>query len=71
MKKVNWKTKHTVGLLAFVLLGVLVYSFIWGKLFPHSPVIAGFERHELSRVIVYVQKGDRYTNFDWVDSIPR
>lgn len=53
-----------------VLLGVLVYSFIWGKLFPYSPVILGFDRRELPHTIVYIQKGNHYTDFDWVDSIP-
>ena len=41
------------GILVFI--GLLCYAFLFGKLFPYSPVILGFEKHELPQSIVYSQ----------------
>jgi hypothetical protein len=70
MKINKRKVLYAAGLLAAVLLGALVYHLLWGKLFPYSSVILGFDKRELAHVVLYIQKGDPYTDFDWVDSVP-
>jgi predicted SprT family Zn-dependent metalloprotease len=57
------------------LTGIMAYLFLWGKLFPFSPVIIGFDRHELANVIVYVQRGAVYNRFGeiaaWIPAVER
>jgi hypothetical protein len=57
----------TASGVVIVLAGVITYLFLWGKLFPYSPVIVGFTKHETANTVVYVQKGtpfDRYAELD-------
>jgi hypothetical protein len=49
-------------------LAVLAYLLLFGKLFPHSPIVLGFEKHELQRVVVYVEKGAMFNRFQEIDS---
>jgi hypothetical protein len=70
MNRNKKKVLYAAGLLVLILLGALAYSLIRGKLLPYSPVIIGFDRRELSHTIIYIQKGNQYTNYDWIDSIP-
>ncbi|MBE0676414.1 MAG: hypothetical protein IH591_17295 [Bacteroidales bacterium] len=52
------KQKKGLLIIGLVLLtGVLVYQFLFGKLFPYSPVIIGFERHEFANTYIYTQAG--------------
>jgi hypothetical protein len=58
----------------FINIGVVVilfvtfcYQLFWGKLFPYSPIKIGFNKYELSNIIVDVQNGcmyDQYKTFD-------
>lgn len=49
--------------------GFLACLFLFGKLFPFSPVITGFTKHELGHSLVYVQKGAEFTEFEAVDTL--
>ncbi|HPG42005.1 MAG TPA: hypothetical protein PLP19_21845 [bacterium] len=61
--------KKRLVLLPLVLLfSFLIYSLLFGKLFPYSPVITGFTRHELGHVVVYIEKGAAYPNLQEIDS---
>lgn len=46
-----------------VLTGIMVYLFLFGKLFAYSPVIIGFEKHELTHSIIYSQKRSNVRRF--------
>ncbi|MCE5239954.1 hypothetical protein LLH23_15950 [bacterium] len=52
---------------AAVLL-VLIWLLLWGKLFPFSPVLPGFIRHELAHTVVYVQRGADFREYETVDA---
>jgi hypothetical protein len=51
-------------------LGSLTCLFLWGKLFPYSPMKLGFSRHELSNTIVYVQHRAKFDDYTMIDSYP-
>jgi hypothetical protein len=50
-------------------IGALVYLFLWGKLFPFSPIIVGFSKHELSNATIYVQNGAVYDDYQRIDTL--
>lgn len=55
-----------------VLAGIMFYLFLFGKLFAYSPVIIGFEKHELTNSIIYSQKGVTFDDYEKIDTlIPR
>ena len=54
-------------LLAFLVF--LVYLFLFGRLFPFSPIIIGFEKKEFNNGIVYYHKTDNINEFLSIDSI--
>lgn len=54
----------------FVAVGTLAYAFLWGKLFPYSPVKLGFSKHEWTNTIIYVQHRAEYDNLSVIDSYP-
>jgi hypothetical protein len=47
-----------------VLAGLITHVFIFGKLFPYSPVILGFDRRELSRSVIYTQSGGSFDDLE-------
>lgn len=47
----------------------VIYFFLWGALFPFSPVILGFTRHELRNTVVYVQNGAAFDGYAAIDSL--
>jgi len=47
----------------------VIYLFLWGALFPFSPVILGFTRHELRNTVVFVQKGAAFDGYAAIDSL--
>jgi predicted SprT family Zn-dependent metalloprotease len=63
------KVRLSLFFILYLIIGFLIYSFLFGKLFPYSPIIIGFEKHELANVIVYTQKGAEYTDFAKIDSL--
>jgi hypothetical protein len=50
-------------------LGLIVYSFLFGKLFPYSPIIIGFNKNELTNTVVYIQKGAEHPDLNKIDSL--
>ena len=52
-----------------VLLLVISYQLVWGKLFPYSPVRPGFTRHDLARAVVSVEEGSPFARFAEIDSL--
>jgi hypothetical protein len=54
-----------------LLAAALSYALIWGRLFPYSPVIVGFDRTDYPSVAVYTQKGFDFGDTGWIDSLPR
>lgn len=60
--------KIVIGII-IVLLGFIGYLFLFGKLFPFSPIIIGFSKHELTNIIIYVQKGAGYNDYAIIDTL--
>ncbi|MGD1102121.1 MAG: hypothetical protein ABSA59_08635, partial [Terriglobia bacterium] len=54
---------------SFACAALLAYLFLWGKLFPFSPVAIGFTRHELSHMIVFVEEGAGFNDFARLDAL--
>lgn len=63
------KLKLIVAIGALSVLGILVHAFLLGKLFPYSPVILGFEKHEQANTIIYIQEGAAFTDFERIDRL--
>jgi hypothetical protein len=55
--------------LVIIILVILTYEFIWGKLFPYSRVKIGFTKYELSNIVIYVQNGAEYKDLKAIDSL--
>ena len=75
-KKSDARPTHHHGYTSFVLLTAAVliailvsYSFLFGKLFPYSPIIIGFAKHELANTIVYIQNGTEYAGLTEIDAL--
>ncbi|MBN1559003.1 hypothetical protein JW998_02045 [candidate division KSB1 bacterium] len=47
----------------------ITYLFLWGKLFPFSPLIVGFTKHELSNSVIYVQNGATWQSCEKLDAL--
>ena len=60
-----------VGLLATAFIGALAYLLLWGKGLPYSPIIIGFDRHELDHLVIYMEKGGPAEAYDWADRLVR
>ena len=69
MKKYVKKIKLLLITLVILILGILTYEFIWGKLFPYSPIKIGFTKYELSNIVIYVQNGAEYKDLKAIDSL--
>lgn len=69
----EWRRRRRIVAAAAgtVLLGFLACMFLWGRLFPYSPVIVGFDRTDYPSVAVYTQKGFDFGDTGWIDSLPR
>lgn len=63
------KIKLSILGIILVFMGILTYEFLFGKLFPFSPLIMGFTKHELTNTIIYIQNGADYTDFQRIDTL--
>lgn len=63
------KSKFIFGVLFVLLVLLLPYQLLWGKLFPYSPVKLGFEKFEFSNIVVYVQDGSATYNYKSLDTL--
>jgi predicted SprT family Zn-dependent metalloprotease len=61
------------ALLGAAVCAAFVYLLLWGQLSPYSPIVTGFDKRELSHVVVYVEKGAERgagpREFDWADAL--
>jgi hypothetical protein len=63
------KIKFLLITLVIIIVGILTYEFIWGKLFPYSPVKIGFTKYELSNIEIYIQNGAEYKDLKAIDNL--
>jgi len=63
------KTVRFIGATAVVIVIVIAYSFLFGKLFPYSPLIIGFSRYALEHTVVYVQHGAVDSTLKEIDAL--
>ncbi|MDK9706275.1 MAG: hypothetical protein OEL83_04420 [Desulforhopalus sp.] len=63
------KLRYAIAFGSLLILGLVVYSFLFGKLFPYSPLIIGFSINELPNTIVYVQEGAEHPDLNKIDSL--
>lgn len=52
-----------------MVVGFVIYSFLFGKLFPYSPIIIGFSKYELTNTIIYIQKETKYIDITDIKSV--
>jgi hypothetical protein len=52
-----------------VLPGFTAYLFLFGKLFPYSPIILGFTKQELNNTIIYIQNGAEFNDYVKIDTL--
>lgn len=65
----KWKRTAMAAIAGLLLSGALAYAFIWGRLFPYSPIIVGFDRTELLNAVIYTQKGFDFGDPGWIDTL--
>lgn len=68
MKK---RIKYFALALFLILFIVIIYMLLWGKLFPYSPIIIGFDKYELNNTIIYVQQGTKFNEFTRLDTLTK
>ncbi len=61
--------KIVIFVLVVIIVVIISYSFLFGKLFPYSLIVTGFEKKELTNIIVYVEKGSEYCNYEQIDCL--
>ena len=67
------KRKYTLAFISIVIfcfLLYLLYLFLFGSLFPFSPLVFGFQKHELNNIIVYIQNGSTFKDYQVIDTYP-
>lgn len=60
------KIVYTIGL---ILITLTSYHFLWGRLFPLSPIIIGFEQKEFNKAIIYYRDGIDITKLFIIDKL--
>ena len=48
---------------------LIAWLFLFGKLFPCSPLFAGFEKNELENIIIYSQNESEFQGIAWADTL--
>jgi len=56
-------------IIVIAILAIILYLFLFGKMFPFSPVAIGFERLEFPSLIVYVQNGAVFNDWSGFDTL--
>jgi predicted SprT family Zn-dependent metalloprotease len=67
--QIKKKLKNSLFGIAVILVGLLSYEILWGKLFPYSTIFIGFTKHELSNTVIYTQNGVEYKDFVRIDTL--
>jgi hypothetical protein len=52
-----------------LLVIILIFTVLFGKLFPYSPLITGFTRHESAGSVVFIQHGTIFNDLLGIDSL--
>lgn len=63
------KKGFILGVTGLAAVSLVTYNFLFGKLFPYSPLIIGFSRHTLEHTVVYVQHGTHYSGLKEIDAL--
>jgi hypothetical protein len=66
MRRYKKKIRNSI---LIILLIFFVYSLLFGRLFPFSPLIVGFEKKEYKNALVFYHKTDSINEFSSIDSI--
>ena len=62
------KKKLIIGTVLLI-TAVIIYSFLWGRLFPFSPIIIGFEQKEFNKAVIYYREGTNVSKCITIDSL--
>jgi len=65
----NKKIKLSILGVIITVFIVFFYVLFFGKLFSFSPIIVGFEKHELAHSRIYVQNGAEFSDFEKIDTL--
>jgi len=65
----NKKIKFSISITVIVIIIFFIYSLLFGKLFPYSPVIIGFSANETRHAVIYIQNGAKFPDFEKIDSL--
>lgn len=65
----NKKIWISFSAISFIWTGLIIYLFLWGKLFPFSPIAIGFMKHEFPHTVFYVEKGVEFNDFSRIDAL--
>jgi hypothetical protein len=52
-----------------ILLAISIYTVVFGKLLPYSPIAIGFNKHETAHTIVYAENGGNFRDFEKIDKL--
>jgi hypothetical protein len=63
------KAKRIGFAIIIALFGCAAYLFLFGKLFPYSPFLLGFNKIERTNTILYVQNGATFHDFSTIDTL--
>ncbi len=65
------KNKVRSFIIGLAILGLMAFSYqlLWGTLFPYSPVKIGFTKQNLSNVVIYIQNGSTYYDYNKIDTL--
>ncbi len=58
-----------IFIIIVIILILLSYSFLYGKLFPYSPLKIGFTKYEQPNTVIYIQNGAEFTDFTKIDTL--
>lgn len=61
--------KRIIFIILLIILILLSYSFLYGKLFPYSPLKIGFSKYEMQNSIIYVQNETGFSDFERLDTL--
>lgn len=58
-----------IFIIIVIILILISYSFLYGKLFPYSPLKIGFTKYEKPNTVIYIQNGTEFTDFTKIDTL--
>lgn len=63
------KLKYSIAFVFVFIISFAVYSFLFGKLFPYSPIIIGFSKNESENIVIYIQNGAEDKGLKGINSL--